>query len=85
MDTVEANHQLGLPADARDYGVAAQILRDLGINRIRLLTNNPAKQDGLHRHGIEVTERVPLIVGATGYNNFYLQTKRDKMGHSLPG
>jgi 3,4-dihydroxy 2-butanone 4-phosphate synthase/GTP cyclohydrolase II len=85
LDTVEANHQLGLPADARDYGVAAQILRDLGINRIRLLTNNPAKQDGLHRHGIEVTERVPLIVGATGYNNFYLQTKREKMGHSLPG
>lgn len=85
LDTVEANHQLGLPADARDYGVAAQILRDLGVNRIRLLTNNPAKQDGLHRHGIEVTERVPLIVGANGHNNFYLQTKREKMGHSLPG
>ena len=85
LDTVEANHQLGLPADARDYGVAAQILRDLGVSRIRLLTNNPAKQDGLHRHGIEVTERLPLVVGANGLNNFYLQTKRKKMGHSLPG
>ena len=84
LDTVEANHQLGFPADLRDYEVAAQILRDLGFTRIRLLTNNPKKVEGLIRGGIDVSERVPLVVQPTQSNLFYMKTKREKLGHLLP-
>jgi len=84
MDTVEANHQLGFPADTRDYGVAAQILHDLGLSRVRLLTNNPDKIAGLERNGITVIERVPLVIPPTKANSHYLETKREKLGHLLP-
>jgi 3,4-dihydroxy 2-butanone 4-phosphate synthase / GTP cyclohydrolase II len=80
-DTVEANLALGLPADARDYGIGALILSDLGLSSIRLLTNNPAKRAGLEGFGLEVVERVPLEVRSTDANAFYLATKRDKLGH----
>jgi 3,4-dihydroxy 2-butanone 4-phosphate synthase/GTP cyclohydrolase II len=83
-DTVDANLELGLPADARDYGTGAQILADLGITRMRLLTNNPAKRAGLEGYGLEIVERVPLAITATEHNLRYLQTKRDRMGHDLP-
>jgi 3,4-dihydroxy 2-butanone 4-phosphate synthase/GTP cyclohydrolase II len=84
QDTVDANLALGLPADAREYGAAAAILHDLGIDRVRLLTNNPAKVGGLAAHGIEVAARLPLRVPAGEYNAAYLATKRDRMGHDLP-
>ena len=84
LDTVEANHALGLPEDARDYRVAAEMLLDLGVRRINLLTNNPAKIEGLGRHGVEVVERVPLRVLANPSNVGYLRTKREKMGHLFP-
>ncbi|UOR01761.1 GTP cyclohydrolase II [Leucobacter allii] len=84
VDTLEANLQLGLPADARDYTAAAEILADLGVERVRLLTNNPDKVAQLEAHGIVVTERVPLIVGLTEENLAYLATKRDRMGHEIP-
>jgi len=80
-DTVDANLELGLPADARDYGTGARILRDLGVHSVRLLTNNPAKRDGLERHGMPVRGRVALPVYATAENLRYLRTKRDRMGH----
>lgn len=83
LDTVEANLAQGLPADGRDYAVAAAVLTDLGIERVRLLTNNPAKTDGLGRHGVEVVERVPLEVLPNPENLEYLQTKRDRLGHLL--
>jgi len=83
LDTVQANEQLGLPIDARDYSAAAAMLRELRLSRIRLLTNNPAKVDALAEHGIEIVERVPLEVGLSPTNQFYLQTKRDSMGHYL--
>lgn len=82
-DTVEANLELGFPADARDYGVAAQMLRALGIREIALMTNNPDKIDELDRYGISVAERVPLEVPPTDFNLGYLETKREKMGHFL--
>ena len=75
---------LGLPVDARDYTHAAQILRDLGVDRVRLLSNNPAKVSALTSLGVEVSERVPLAVGVTTENLRYLRTKRDRMGHDLP-
>ncbi|MCX7520950.1 GTP cyclohydrolase II [Microbacterium sp. STN6] len=84
LDTFDANLALGLPVDARDYGAAAAILDDLGIASVRLLTNNPEKERQLGDHGIRVLERVPLVVGAGPYNEAYLETKRDRMGHSLP-
>lgn len=80
-DTVEANLALGLPADARDYGEAAGMLRDLGVSRVRLLTNNGAKVDGLQTSRIEVTERVPLQIPSHATNHRYLWTKQEKMGH----
>ena len=83
LDTVEANHQLGFPADARDYRIAAEMLRDLGLERVRLLTNNPAKIDGLASYGIQVTERAPLEIAPDAANRRYLDTKRVKLGHLL--
>ncbi|CAM3709164.1 bifunctional 3,4-dihydroxy-2-butanone-4-phosphate synthase/GTP cyclohydrolase II [Tsukamurella ocularis] len=82
-DTVDANLQLGLPADARDYGLGAQILVDLGITSMRLLTNNPAKRVGLDGYGLQITERVPMPLRANAENIHYLRTKRDRMGHDL--
>ena len=82
-DTVEANHRLGYPADLRDYGIGAQILVDLGIKQIRLLTNNPRKVIGLEGYGLEIAERVPLEVEPNNVNRRYLETKRDKMQHLL--
>lgn len=84
-DTVEANEALGFAADGRSYGAAAAILTALGITRVRLLTNNPAKCVELVDHGIEVAERVPLVVGTHPENVRYLSTKRDKLGHLLEG
>jgi 3,4-dihydroxy 2-butanone 4-phosphate synthase/GTP cyclohydrolase II len=83
-DTVDANLDLGLPADARDYGTGAQILADLGITSVRLLTNNPHKLAGVQGYGIEVVERRPLSISPTEHNLRYLSTKRDRMGHHLP-
>jgi 3,4-dihydroxy 2-butanone 4-phosphate synthase/GTP cyclohydrolase II len=83
-DTVDANLVLGLPADAREYGAAAAVLADLGLRRVRLLTNNPAKVSGLVAHGVEVAERLPLHVPPGPYNVGYLLTKRHRMGHDLP-
>ncbi len=83
-DTVDANLDLGLPADARHYGAATQILRDLGVGQVRLLTNNPDKVSNLEDYGIKVTERVPLTPHPNDHNLAYLLTKRDRMGHHLP-
>ena len=83
LDTVEANNQLGFPADLRNYGVGAQVLNDLGINKIRLITNNPRKIAGLKGYGLEVVDRVPLLIEANDYNNDYLATKAAKLGHLL--
>jgi 3,4-dihydroxy 2-butanone 4-phosphate synthase / GTP cyclohydrolase II len=84
MDTVEANLALGLPSEAREYGAAVSILRDLGVKTVRLMSNNPAKIDALEMAGISVTEYVPIIVGQEEENAGYLETKREKMGHILP-
>lgn len=83
MDTVEANLELGLPVDSRDYGTGAQILRDLGITSMRLLTNNPAKRVGLEGYGLSVTERIPLEVQPCKENIRYLQVKKEKMNHLI--
>jgi 3,4-dihydroxy 2-butanone 4-phosphate synthase/GTP cyclohydrolase II len=83
LDTVEANQQLGFQADLRDYGIGAQILRDLGLRRIRLLTNNPKKIHGLAGFGLEVVEQVPLRALPTKYNRRYLQAKKEKLGHTI--
>src|SRR5690606_32021839 len=84
FDTLDANLALGLPADARDYGAAVGILKDLGIRRVRLLSNNPEKARQLVERGIEVDELVPLVVGVGEFNEGYLDVKRDRMGHTLP-
>lgn len=84
MDTVDANLALGLPSEAREYGAAVAILRDLGIESVRLLTNNPEKRKFLENAGIKVNETVPLIVGVAAENEEYLNVKRDRMGHTLP-
>ncbi len=81
LDTEEANLALGFPADLRDYGIGAQILSDLGARRLRLMTNNPKKLVGIHGHGIEVVERVPLIMQPNAINRRYFETKEEKMGH----
>jgi 3,4-dihydroxy 2-butanone 4-phosphate synthase/GTP cyclohydrolase II len=83
-DTVDANLDLGLPADARHYGTATQVLRDLGVSTVRLMTNNPDKVDNLEDFGIKVAERVPLTPHPNDHNIAYLLTKRDRMGHDLP-
>ena len=83
LDTVEANERLGFQADLRDYGVGAQILRELGLRKIRLITNNPRKVIGLDGYGLEIQERIPLIVEPTEHSRRYLQTKRDKLGHLI--
>jgi 3,4-dihydroxy 2-butanone 4-phosphate synthase/GTP cyclohydrolase II len=82
-DTVEANLELGFRADERDYGVGAQILRDLNATKIQLITNNPSKRVGLSGHGIEIVSTIPIIVGPKSENYKYLKTKQDKMGHHL--
>ncbi|MDD5448021.1 MAG: bifunctional 3,4-dihydroxy-2-butanone-4-phosphate synthase/GTP cyclohydrolase II [Actinomycetota bacterium] len=83
LDTVEANQELGFPADARDYGTGAQILRDLGITSMRLLTNNPAKRVGLEGYGLSVSERVPLQIEPCEDNRHYLEVKKEKLNHML--
>ena len=83
LDTVEANLQLGFKMDERDYGVGAQILRDLNISKLRLMTNNPTKRAGLIGYGLEIVENVQMEIKSNIHNKLYLQTKRDKMGHSL--
>jgi 3,4-dihydroxy 2-butanone 4-phosphate synthase/GTP cyclohydrolase II len=84
VDTLDANLELGLPADARDYGAGAQILKDLGVHGVRLMTNNPDKTAALLRHGLAITGREPMPVQAGEHNLRYLRTKRDRMGHDLP-
>ncbi|MFC8728289.1 bifunctional 3,4-dihydroxy-2-butanone-4-phosphate synthase/GTP cyclohydrolase II [Streptomyces bacillaris] len=84
VDTLDANLELGLPADARDYAAGAQILQDLGVRSLRLMTNNPEKTDAVLRHGLAVTGREPMPVQAGEHNLRYLRTKRDRMGHDLP-
>ncbi|MEH2457008.1 bifunctional 3,4-dihydroxy-2-butanone-4-phosphate synthase/GTP cyclohydrolase II [Nostoc sp.] len=83
LDTVEANERLGFPADLRDYGMGAQMLMDLGIKKIRLITNNPRKIAGVKGYGLEVVDRLPLLIEATDYNSYYLATKAKKLGHML--
>jgi 3,4-dihydroxy 2-butanone 4-phosphate synthase/GTP cyclohydrolase II len=85
VDTVDANLQLGVPADAREYGVAAQMLSDLGVRSIRLMTNNPSKVRALRDFGISIVTRVPSEHLPTEHNASYLRTKRDRMGHQLHG
>ncbi len=85
LDTVDANHALGFPTDARDYEVAAAILTDLGVRRVRLLSNNPAKTTGLGDHAIDIVEQIPLAGVATAENLRYLETKRERMHHSVEG
>ena len=83
MDTVEANEKLGFRPDLRDYGIGAQILRDLGVGKMRLMTNNPKKVIGLHGYGLEIVERVPLEIDPNYHNERYLLAKRDKLGHLI--
>ncbi|NDC31488.1 MAG: GTP cyclohydrolase II, partial [Bacteroidetes bacterium] len=83
FDTVEANIKLGFKMDERDYGVGAQILRDIGITKMRLMTNNPTKRAGLIGYGLEIVENVALEVKSNPHNKKYLETKRDKMGHEF--
>jgi 3,4-dihydroxy 2-butanone 4-phosphate synthase/GTP cyclohydrolase II len=82
-DTVEANVELGFPADSREYGIGSQVLVDLGVTTMRLMTNNPAKYGGLEGYGLEIVERVPLHVTPNHENISYLRTKQDKLGHLL--
>jgi 3,4-dihydroxy 2-butanone 4-phosphate synthase/GTP cyclohydrolase II len=83
LDTLEANIELGFKADQRDYGIGAQILRDLGISKMRLISNNPKKRSGLIGYGLEIVENVAIEIESNKHNESYLRTKRDKMGHSL--
>ena len=84
MDTVEANVALGFKADLRDYGLGAQVLADLGLHKLRLMTNNPKKVSGLQGYGLEIVEHVPLIAEPVDERERYLATKKSKMGHMLP-
>jgi 3,4-dihydroxy 2-butanone 4-phosphate synthase/GTP cyclohydrolase II len=83
MDTVEANIHLGFQADQRDYGLGAQILRELGIKNIKLISNNPKKRAGLSGYGLNIVSSVPIIIEPNPHNEGYLNTKRDKMGHEI--
>ena len=83
MDTVDANICLGHMADERDFGVGAQILRQIGIGKMRLLTNNPVKRVGLEAYGLEITESLPLVIEPNPYNLKYMRTKKERMGHTL--
>jgi 3,4-dihydroxy 2-butanone 4-phosphate synthase/GTP cyclohydrolase II len=83
LDTVQANERLGFPPDLRDYGVGAQILVDLGVRRMRLVTNNPGKRAGIEGYGLAIVERVPLEVKPNAKNLDYLRTKKEKLGHVL--
>jgi 3,4-dihydroxy 2-butanone 4-phosphate synthase/GTP cyclohydrolase II len=83
LDTVEANLQLGFDMDERDYGVGAQILRDIGVSKIRLITNNPKKRVGLMGYGLEIVENLPIEITPNQHNEHYLMTKRDKLGHTI--
>ncbi|MDP7645300.1 MAG: GTP cyclohydrolase II, partial [Anaerolineales bacterium] len=83
LDTVEANAELGFPPDLRDYGVGAQILYDLGVRKLIVMTNNPMKLVGLEGHGLEIVDRRPLNVAVTELNRRYLQTKKQKLGHLI--
>ena len=83
LDTVDANLHLGHQADERDYGVGAQILRHLGVTKMRLMTNNPVKRVGLEAYGLTVVENVPIEVAPNPYNEFYMKTKKERMGHVL--
>ncbi len=83
LDTVEANLALGFDADARDYGIAAQILKSLNVTELDLLSNNPAKVEGLQRYGLTVRNQKPLVMTPNPFNATYLDTKRDKFGHAL--
>jgi 3,4-dihydroxy 2-butanone 4-phosphate synthase/GTP cyclohydrolase II len=83
MDTVDANIALGYAPDLRDYGTGAQILKDLGLKKIRILTNNPHKMVGLEGHGIQIVDRVPLVIEPNEFNREYMHTKESKMGHLL--
>jgi 3,4-dihydroxy 2-butanone 4-phosphate synthase/GTP cyclohydrolase II len=82
-DTVEANEALGFKADQRDYGIGAQILHELGLHRIRLLTNNPRKFVGLEGYGLEIVDRLPIEIPASDHSRRYLKTKKEKLGHLL--
>jgi 3,4-dihydroxy 2-butanone 4-phosphate synthase/GTP cyclohydrolase II len=82
-DTLEANIKLGFKGDERDYGIGAQIIRELGISKMRLMSNNPTKRTGLIGYGLEIIENVPLEIESNEHNELYLKTKRDKMGHVL--
>jgi 3,4-dihydroxy 2-butanone 4-phosphate synthase/GTP cyclohydrolase II len=83
LDTVDANLHLGFKADERDYGVGAEILREIGVHKMRLLTNNPVKRIGLEAYGLEIVENVAIEVTPNEYNLRYLKTKKDRMGHAL--
>lgn len=83
MDTVEANLALGFPEDLRDYGISAQILKDLGVKNIKLMTNNPKKISGIEEYGVKAVERVPIEMNQNEKNIYYLKTKKEKMGHLL--
>jgi 3,4-dihydroxy 2-butanone 4-phosphate synthase/GTP cyclohydrolase II len=83
LDTVDANLQLGFPMDQRDYGIGAQILRSLGIKKMKLMSNNPTKRSGLIGYGLEVISNVPIEIKSNIHNELYLKTKRDKMGHTI--
>ena len=82
-DTAEANERLGLPVDKRDYGIGSQILYDLGVREMKIITNNPRKIVGLEGYGLKMIGRVPLIIDSDEFNGPYLQTKRDKLGHLI--
>ena len=82
-DTVDANIHLGFQPDERDYGVGAQILRELGVSKMRLMTNNPVKRIGLESFGLEIVENVPIEIKPNKYNEFYIKTKKERMGHDL--